>query len=69
MPDASEALMDDVAVPDLVIPAHPTFSEAARVWAKIGFLSFGGPAGQIALMHKELSMSGAGFPRAGFSMR
>ena len=46
--------MDDVAVPDLVIPAHPTFSEAARVWAKIGFLSFGGPAGQIALMHKEL---------------
>jgi chromate transporter len=28
--------------------------EAARVWAKIGLLSFGGPAGQIALMHKEL---------------
>jgi len=25
-----------------------------RVWAKIGFLSFGGPAGQIALMHREL---------------
>ena len=32
----------------------PTFSEATRVWARIGFLSFGGPAGQIALMHKEL---------------
>lgn len=28
--------------------------EAARVWAKIGLLSFGGPAGQIALMHREL---------------
>jgi chromate transporter len=28
--------------------------EAARVWARIGLLSFGGPAGQIALMHKEL---------------
>ncbi|MDQ0319310.1 chromate transporter [Pararhizobium capsulatum DSM 1112] len=35
-------------------PAHPTFAEAAGVWAKIGLLSFGGPAGQIALMHKEL---------------
>ncbi|ACK49279.1 chromate transporter, chromate ion transporter (CHR) family [Methylocella silvestris BL2] len=35
-------------------PAPPTFAEAARVWAKIGLLSFGGPAGQIALMHKEL---------------
>jgi chromate transporter len=32
----------------------PTFSEALRVWLRIGLLSFGGPAGQIALMHKEL---------------
>jgi chromate transporter len=32
----------------------PTLAEAARVWAKIGLLSFGGPAGQIALMHREL---------------
>ena len=32
----------------------PSFAEATRVWAKIGLLSFGGPAGQIALMHKEL---------------
>ncbi|MEL3892288.1 chromate efflux transporter [Ferrovibrio sp. MS7] len=30
----------------------PSFWEAFRVWAKIGFLSFGGPAGQIALMHR-----------------
>lgn len=35
-------------------PPHPSFAEAAGVWAKIGLLSFGGPAGQIALMHKEL---------------
>jgi chromate transporter len=35
-------------------PPLPTFSEATRLWAKIGLLSFGGPAGQIALMHKEL---------------
>ena len=34
--------------------AHPTFAEALRVWTKIGLLSFGGPAGQIALMHKTL---------------
>ncbi|WP_428427686.1 chromate efflux transporter [Pararhizobium sp.] len=35
-------------------PPYPTFAEAAKVWAKIGLLSFGGPAGQIALMHREL---------------
>ncbi len=33
---------------------HPTFTEALAVWARIGLLSFGGPAGQIALMHKML---------------
>ena len=32
----------------------PTLAEATCVWARIGLLSFGGPAGQIALMHKEL---------------
>jgi chromate transporter len=32
----------------------PTFSEATRVWFRIGCLSFGGPAGQIALMHREV---------------
>jgi chromate transporter len=31
-----------------------SLAEATRVWAKIGWLSFGGPAGQIALMHREL---------------
>ncbi len=31
-----------------------SFSDAARVWLRIGLLSFGGPAGQIALMHKVL---------------
>jgi chromate transporter len=35
-------------------PARPSpnFGEAFRVWLKIGCLSFGGPAGQIALMHR-----------------
>ena len=32
----------------------PSFAELTRVSARIGFLSFGGPAGQIALMHREL---------------
>ncbi len=35
-------------------PAIPSLAEAALVWLKIGCLSFGGPAGQIALMHREL---------------
>ena len=34
--------------------SRPTFHELIRVFGRIGFLSFGGPAGQIALMHKEL---------------
>ena len=32
----------------------PSFSEALSVWTRIGLTSFGGPAGQIALMHKIL---------------
>ena len=40
---------------DTVAPgAFPTFRDAARVWARIGLLSFGGPAAQIALMHREV---------------
>lgn len=35
-------------------PAHPSFWEAFRYWLKLGFISFGGPAGQIAVMHQEL---------------
>ncbi len=34
--------------------APPTFREAIRFWAKLGCISFGGPAGQIAVMHREL---------------
>ncbi len=32
----------------------PTFREALRFWLKLGFTSFGGPAGQIAIMQQEL---------------
>lgn len=45
---SSEAPFPDS--PSLVAP----FSEALKVWARIGCLSFGGPAGQIALMHREI---------------
>ena len=31
---------------------HPSFGEAFMVWLKIGCLNFGGPAGQIAMMHR-----------------
>ena len=33
---------------------HPTFREALRAWVRVGLLSFGGPAGQIAVMHRIL---------------
>lgn len=36
------------------ISPTPSFTELTRVFARIGCLSFGGPAGQIALMHREL---------------
>ena len=35
-------------------PAAVSFAEAFRFWLKLGFISFGGPAGQIAIMHTEL---------------
>ena len=35
-------------------PAPVGFWEALRFWLKLGFISFGGPAGQIAIMHAEL---------------
>ena len=31
-----------------------SFAEASRIWLKVGLISFGGPAGQIALMHRIL---------------
>jgi chromate transporter len=35
-------------------PRTPTFREASRFWIWLGFVNFGGPAGQISLMHQEL---------------
>lgn len=41
--------MDQIAPPPV-----PTFGEALRFWSKLGWISFGGPAGQIAIMHQEI---------------
>ena len=35
-------------------PATPNLKEAFWYWLKLGFISFGGPAGQIAIMHHDL---------------
>lgn len=35
-------------------PASVSFREALLFWLKLGFISFGGPAGQISIMHQEL---------------
>ncbi|MES2625639.1 MAG: chromate efflux transporter [Pseudomonadota bacterium] len=41
--------------PSVVAPPQPvTFWQAFVFWLKLGFISFGGPAGQIAIMHQEL---------------
>ena len=45
------------AFPEEQTTSHPlpvTFSQALAFWLKLGFISFGGPAGQIAIMHQEL---------------
>ena len=44
--------IDAPAAPDAPLP--PTRAEALRYWLKLGCISFGGPAGQIALMHEDL---------------
>jgi chromate transporter len=46
--------MDAAARDGVTSVPTPTFGEAFAVWTRIGFLSFGGPAGQIALMHRIL---------------
>ncbi|HSJ04491.1 MAG TPA: chromate transporter, partial [Verrucomicrobium sp.] len=41
-------------MPESLPPAPPSFREALKFWLKLGLVSFGGPAGQIAIMHTEL---------------
>ena len=51
---SSETLSSSVQADAAAAPDRPSFAEAFRTFARIGLLSFGGPAGQIALMHAEL---------------
>jgi chromate transporter len=44
----------------------PSFGEALKVWFKIGCLSFGGPAGQIAMMHRVVVDEKKWLPEARF---
>jgi chromate transporter len=46
--------MSTTATANEVSLRHPSFAEAFRFWLKLGFISFGGPSGQIAMMHAEL---------------
>jgi chromate transporter len=43
-----------VTLPAAARPEPVSFVQALRFWLKLGFISFGGPAGQIAIMHSEL---------------
>ncbi len=55
MPEPTDPTPADdppAAPPDT--PPSVGFGEALRYWLKLGFISFGGPAGQIAIMHQEL---------------
>ena len=45
---------DTSPIADADAPTAPTFGEAVVYWLKLGFISFGGPAGQISMMHEEL---------------
>ncbi|MBC3541436.1 chromate efflux transporter [Rufibacter sediminis] len=46
MPDTASSPKERLAAPE-----KPSFKEAFLFWLKLGFISFGGPAGQIAIMH------------------
>jgi chromate transporter len=46
--------MDTAAATISSPPRAPTPGEAFRYWLKLGFISFGGPTGQIAIMHQDL---------------
>jgi len=52
VPDPVAALPN--ALPGQAAPPAIPFYEAFKFWLKLGFISFGGPAGQIAIMHREL---------------
>jgi len=53
-PEPMAATGTALAVPPAGEAPAVSFREALRFWIKLGFISFGGPAGQIAIMHREI---------------
>lgn len=51
-PEPNRPPMPDASAP--AFPGRPDFATATRFWLKLGLISFGGPAGQIAIMQHEL---------------
>ena len=49
-------------------PAIPTQREVFWYWLKLGFINFGGPAGQIAIMHHDLVEKKGGYLKSDFCM-
>jgi chromate transporter len=54
--------------PGFSAPRAPavSFAQAARFWLRLGWINFGGPAGQIALMHRELVVERRWIDEPGF---
>ncbi|MCR4303450.1 MAG: chromate efflux transporter [Gallionella sp.] len=54
MDTSQQQLSDNTQVDNIPPPEPVTLSQAFWYWLKLGFISFGGPAGQIAIMHQDL---------------
>ena len=50
----TESVRNDPATDLTAAPSAVSLAQAFGFWLKLGFISFGGPAGQIAIMHNEL---------------
>jgi chromate transporter len=48
------AVMSTISTTNHISVRHPSFAQACGFWLKFGFISFGGPTAQIALLHGEL---------------
>ena len=48
------------------VPSPPSFREAVRFWTKFGWIGFGGPTGQIAILHEDLVVRRAWISEAAF---
>ena len=69
--EQGRAMIDDVADPKKAKPMRGTASASGKPFglAQFALLSFGGPAGQIAVMHRILVDEKTGFAKAGFCTR